>query len=243
MGVITFGFMNPDRGDEGNAELFKRLRSVPIKGFANEGICSLASFAGDPPGDCDKILSKKIGKTIRKIRDGYYSSLRERNTNIKLPDVQSFFLFAFKEGVNPYSMFLLNPDEIIPPKPITSEQILSRRFPIRGSEWVCDAANREMPFIEKVFCDFHDQIIVPLAKKEPYDALLIADAIAGAFLWAYFTGNYWIQEAVKEIRDCLSLVGGQFDPSELSMYQVRKAMLLESWADVAKALKLTDTFE
>ena len=44
MGVMTFGFMDPDRGNKANAELFKRLRSVAIKGFAEEGICSLASM-------------------------------------------------------------------------------------------------------------------------------------------------------------------------------------------------------
>ena len=242
-GLMTFGFMDPDRGNEANAELLKRLRSVAIKGFADEHICNLASFADDPLDDCHGYLSKGIGKTVGGIRDGFYSSLAERNTNIELLDVQSYFLFAFTKGINEYSVSLLNPDEIVPPKPITSEQILNRRFPIRGPEWVCDAANREMEHIANVFCDLQNEFIVPLAKKEPYDAQLISDVIAGAFFWAYFAGIYWFQEAVKEIRDCLSLAGGRLDPSEPSMYQVRRAMLLIPGEDVKRVLKMADAFQ
>jgi|GEM_PF-2202548 len=237
MDLITFGFMDPARGYTQNANLFIRLRSQAIKSFKDESVCDLSSFASDSIEDCHKILSADDGKNAGMLRDRFYESLSARKTNIKLPDVQSFFLYSFTLGINQFAIGLRRPGDVYDPKPFSAEDVLSRRFPIRGPEWVCNTANMEMYSVENAFCDLQNEILVPTAKGSPSDYALLSDIIAGSFLWSFFAGIYWLNEAVEEIRGCLSLTGGITDGSGVAMYQVKKSMQLIGDEDIERVME------
>ena len=99
------------------------------------------------------------------LRDRYYESLSERKVNIRLPDIQSFFLFSLTLGINYFAIALRKPGDIYDPQPFSLSDVLNWRFPIGGPEWVCSAANREMPYVADVFCDFQDEILKPMGES------------------------------------------------------------------------------
>ena len=105
MAIPTFGYMAADRTS--NAQLFENWRSLAITAFANEQVCDLSSFYEDSMADCDEILSKDDGKKLCKPRDGYFASLEQRRVPIRLPDIQSFFLYAFTLGLNRFGPYCL----------------------------------------------------------------------------------------------------------------------------------------
>jgi hypothetical protein len=170
----------------------------------------------------------------------YYRWLGERTT-IRFLDLQSFFLYSFTLGVNRFSSILLDPADIADLHLIPSEEILSRHFPIRGPEWLTNAANAEMRSVEDVFCDFQNELLVPIGKTPSADNRLFPDAFAGALLWAYFGGIYWLEECVDQICNCISLAG-TLDDYGVARYQVKKTMQLIENEDIQRVLALRDVY-
>lgn len=243
MQELTFGFMDPSRGAVVNSELFIRTRSLAIKRFSYEKICNLESFADDSIDDSHEILAKGIGREMGEMRDHYYETLSQRNVPIRFPDIQSFFLYSFTSGINLSSFLLMDPRDIPSFSQISSADILKRNFPIRGPAWLCNAINVEIPFVENVFCDFQDEILMPIFQKSPVDDRFAADAIAGAMLWAFFGGTFWLKECVMEVCESFFRLNKDMASSEKAMYQVKKTTQLISKKDIDRALANYDTYK
>ena len=245
MSNVTFGYMDPGR--DSNATLFEDWRSLFIKAFEGEGVCTLSSFYDDSIEECEEILPSRLGPKMALLRDAYYRSVEERHVPIRLPDIQSFFLYSFTLGVNSLPYLLSLPDEIEQPPAdvnelIPSDEVLARQFTIRGPEWLCAAANREMPSVENVFCAFQNDVLLPMAKSPQLDHRLLADAIATSFLWSFFGGTYWLKEVVLEICECIEMTGGRTDESGTAVYQVKKSMQMIDNEHIERVLKASDIF-
>jgi hypothetical protein len=234
---ITFGFMDPERDAGQNADLFVRLRSCAIESFEREDVCSLQSFAGDSIQLSHDVLVKKVGVTIGELRDAFYAFVSREAIRIRFPDVQSFFLYSFTRGVNLFTPYLADPEDLSDVHPISVDEIIGRRFPIYGPDWVCLAANREMPSLENVFCDFQDNVLVPVGRSSSSaSGRLTADVIAGIFLWGYFGGTYWLKEAVREIAEPYSLFGGETRAEVGAVCQVKRSMQFIGGEDLKRVL-------
>lgn len=235
----NFGFMDPARDSKSNIELFEASRRIAISSFKEEEVVTLDSFASDSIEDSDRIYSKDLGLHAGELRIIFFNKCSQP---MKLPDIQSYFLFAFTIGINLYSAALLDPEEIksMPDSPYESighNGIINRLFPIRGPEWLCNAANREMPFMENVFCDFQDKLIVPTYKAEPADYRLGADCIASAFLWSIVGGWYWFKEAMQDIKNKSIMSPKDLWGPGASMCQVKRGMFMIENTDLKRAIE------
>jgi len=224
MGKFTFGFMGAGRDDRANIDLFNWLRNTALESFAAEKVCDLSEFRKKSVEESQREFCGSIGKLVGELQERLFSeSKKQGREKVSLPDVQSVFLYAFTAGVND-GLFSFYDQRIGDSSDVPMDQILRREFPIRGPEWVCAAANHEMPSIENVFCEFQNKIIVPVAKNNPSETDL-ADVLAGSFLWAYLAGGSWFIESVKDVWHCFCLAGREVDPSETSVYQIKKGMI------------------
>jgi hypothetical protein len=243
MTELTFGFMDPSRDAQTNSDLFVQMRSLAIKSFANEAICDLITFADDSVLDSHEIISKDYGKEMAILRDNYYHTLSQRNVPIRLPDIQSFFLYSFTLGINKFSFLLMDPTDVPNSRQIPSTEILNRHFPIRGPQWLCNAVNKEMPYLENVFCDFQDDLLKPIMKSSPVNHRLLADAIAGSFLWAFFGGSYWFNEAIDQLCRSISLSEGQINESGRVSFQIKKSMEVVEKDDIKRVVDLSSIYQ
>lgn len=242
MNELTFGFMDPSRGADANSELFVLIRSLAIKGFAGESICDLSSFADDPIDVSHEVLSSDLGKKMWALRNMYYNSLTKQNPDVELIDIQSFFLYSFTAGLCMHSDALMDPQDLPGPRRISLEDILNRHFPIRGPEWLCNAADSEMSYVADAFCEFQDEALIPIEQKIPFDRMLLADAIAGTLLWAFLGGTYWLKECILEICESYSLLNDKIPELE-SIYPVKKTVQLIDKDDVQRVLAMRDFYQ
>ena len=236
MNSLTFGFMDSSRASEINAKLFINSRNIAIKSHRNEKICNMVSFEDDSIEESHDILCQDLGHRVGYLRDKYYEVLSKEKIPIRLPDIQSFYLYAFALGINQTSVYLLDPEDLSIPRDVPSEEILDRRFQIRGPEWVCNTVNIEMPYVENVFCDFQDLILKPIGESKPIDHRLLADAIAVSFLWSYFGGYQWINEAINEICDSFSKYYSSRTHPEDAVYQVKRSLQLITSSEMTRIL-------
>ena len=239
---LTFGFMDSSRGVDQNYDLYKKTCQRAIKAFNAEKVCDLSTFADDTLEDLENILPKSIGLAIGSLRDRYFSSI----STVRLPDIQSFFLYAFTLQLNKYSLVLLSNEaaeellEIGSPY-ISNEQILERGYPVIGPQWLCDAVNREMPHLENVFCDFQNELIIPASKSSLGEPRLLADIIALVLYWGQQAGWYWFREIISQLTSQLAEPWNQgIEP--IAMYQVKRSMLLIEKEDIEKVLELNEIF-
>lgn len=238
---LTFGFMDAQRDPRSNSELFVQLRALASESFKREKVCDLKSFSDDSIDTSHEVLTKEEGSTMGGLRDDYYAQIPQGG-QIRLPDVQSYFLYSFTLGVNLFAPTLANPAHLVDPHLLPPNDILERRFPIRGPEWLCNAANAEMPSVENVFCDFQNKMLIPLAKAPSVNSRFLADTIAGAFLWAYFGGIYWLKEAVEEITKSVSM-WRVLEPAKTAVYPVKKSMQLIDSDGITRVLTASAIFK
>jgi hypothetical protein len=237
MQVTTFGFMDSARGEKVNSELFIQLRACAIQSFEVERVCNLHSFEGDSIEACETFLAKEDGAFVGGLRDFYY---HQGPPSIRFPDLQSYFLYAFTLGVNKFSWVLLDPKDLPEVVPPVGEEILARHFPVNGPRWLTDAMNSEMPYLENVFCDFQDKILVPIG-RDSGDARLFADVFAGSLLWAYWGGKYWFREVIAQISGASRFASS---PRQMEgVHQVKRRMLFVDEEECAKALAAQDLFD
>jgi hypothetical protein len=230
--------MDPARGKKKNSELFIHLRACAAKSFEAERVCNLHSFEDDSIEDCETILAKEDGLLAGKIRDHYYHQVL---STICFPDLQSYFLFAFTMGINKFSSILLDPEDLSKDVPPIGKEVLARHFPIPGPQWLTEAANAEMPYVENVFCDFQNEILIPTGLQNPGDGRILADVFAGSLLWAYFGGSYWFSEAIAQITEASRFA---CSPRQMEgMHEVKRRMLFLDEEDCAKALAAQNLFD
>lgn len=235
MAELTFGFMDPSCSDRENADLFARLRGCAITSFRRESVADLSSFGSDSLEESNVVIAKDIGPAMGDLRDGLYDHARTAGISLRFPDVQSCFLYAFTRGVNQFSFGLMDPDDIPEPARVSIEQVLARRFPILGPQWLCNAANREMPTLENVFCGLQDEVLVPAGRTcSARSGRILADAIAGTFLWGFFGGTYWLREAIREIAEPYVVVGSGL--GEGAVCQVKRSMQFLDGDDISRVL-------
>jgi hypothetical protein len=232
VGDVTFGFMDPEQDASESIALFAQLRMWATESFAREGTCDLRGFLGYPVEELDATLRTGFGPGASSLRDRLYDHVAQTGRPIRFPDIQSFFLFAFTLGINQKSPALLAPEDRQNLVRASIPDVVARRFPIHGPQWLSTAANREMPHVENAFCDFQDEVLIPFAKREGAGRR-VADAIAGAFLWAMLAGVCWIEEAVHEIAGRMTQLG--LEPA-MGMYQVKRCMALLTPEEVERVV-------
>jgi hypothetical protein len=239
LNALTGGFLDPHRGLKSNAELFVALRDIAIESFERERVCDLSCYSFFTVKNIHHVFPDNMVQHLVSLRDSYYDLIREKDLPIRFPDLQSYFLYSFTKGINLFWTAGVCPKDSTVVTPIRPDDILDRRFPILGPEWLCDAANREMPSVENVFCDFQNELLVPVGQRSPdanFDRRLLADAVAGAFLWAFVGGSSWMREIVVSIKECLDSRGGDLDPSGFALYPVKKSMQLISDDEIIRIM-------
>lgn len=241
MKELTFGFMDPKRDPRANSDLYVQLRTLGIDSFKDQNTCNLESFSHDSIDTSHGILVDGDGRVAGTLRDAFYAQLQRNNAPICFPDVQSYFLYAFTMGINRFSVFLMEPSDSPTAHPIPPHAILGRHFPIRGPEWLCNAANREMLPVENVFCDFQNKLMVPIARTPLGDGRMIADMVGGAFLWAYLAGTYWLKEAVAEISSAEAVTGRA--PQPMVIHQVKHSMECLTSEELLRVITASAIFE
>jgi len=225
MSEYTFGFMDPDRDSEANISLFSLLRKVAVDAFLSEKVCDLSLFAEKSMEDWNQGLYLGHGERAGVIRDLLVEYLEKSGrTKIDLPDVQSVFLYAFTAGINDCMISFYDLEEIDSVRSVPMEQVLQRRFPIRGPEWVCTAGNIEMSSVENVFVAMQDKIIIPSGERGA-SARDLSDVLAGTFLWSYLAGGIWFYETTHHIRKCVDSEGLMFESSDVLNFQLKKTLL------------------
>lgn len=239
MNGLSFGFMDPSRGAAANSGLFRRLRSQAVESFSKRRVCRLTGLEPEATDDCHKCLSDGLGRMIGTIRDSLYSAV---GGTMGVAEIESYFLYSFTVGVNTFAPMLLKKEHRSDASLLPANEILARRLPIHGPGWLATAVDREMPAVAGVFSDFQSNIVAPIAKISPDSPRLLADAIAGTFLWAFVGGDYWFRELALDV--CGGLANSTDPPNwgGRHMCELKKSTQLIAYSDLGRLCLLATHF-
>lgn len=231
--------MDPSRGNAANGGLFQRLRSQAVESFTGRRICNLKGLKPESVTDCHRYLSDGPGQIAGEIRDNLFNAT---SGTIRVPHTESYFLYSFTMGINNLAPMLSAPENRskgLTPPPC---DILARRIQVLGPSWLAMAVDKEMPSVMAVFSDFQNNIIGPVARISTDAPRLLADTIAGSFLWAYVGGVQWVREMALEVCGTLCKLNGPPNRDGRHLCEMKKSTQLIPYSDLGRLCTLVSTF-